>query len=583
MRVAVLISLVLLLTTTAPTTAQSPCDNLSQYPVRFAILGDRTGEHQEGVFGQCVIEAARLRPEFVMTVGDMIEGYTSDTAVMREQWDEYFTLIEPITVPIYHTPGNHDITTDAMEPAFRENIGEPYYSFDQRGIHFIIMDNAREESWEEIPDAQLEWLVRDLEKHLEACYTIVFFHKPLWYRTLGDNKPDPLHEIFKSYGVDAVFSGHFHNYFAGTYDGILYTTIGSSGGGTVERPIGLLYHWAWVTVDSDGIHVAPIMMDAVLARDAQTVAELRHSYEVENNSVSFDNPVIVGSDLELLGDSVKVTLRNSTSLDTYEDTIRWNVPDGWSVSPEVVPYKLEGDSPVSLSFAISADESLFPVPSLETVLPYASDKTLRTSHQIEITRLASAQRVEQPVAIDGQLSETCWQTPVTTLFDYDNNTTGRDSTAVFFAYDDNNLYMAVYGYESVMDSLVATMTERDSDVYTEDAFGLLFEPDSELGFAYQVYINPVGTVYDQKITRGSDGHWAGDPVWNGDYEIKTTIGDDAYVIEARIPLEQIGATIDSGDSWRVNFRRKQLHASNAYAFQNPWSYDPHYFGLLEFK
>lgn len=43
-------------------------------PVRFAIIGDRVGSAQPGIYEEIVSEIERLRPDFVVNVGDMIEG-----------------------------------------------------------------------------------------------------------------------------------------------------------------------------------------------------------------------------------------------------------------------------------------------------------------------------------------------------------------------------------------------------------------------------------------------------------------------------------------------------------------------------
>lgn len=99
------------------------------------------------------------------------------------------------------------------------------------------------------------------------------FHKPFWYETIAENKPDILHNLFRNFGVDAVFTGHYHDYFSGEYDGILYTCVGSSGGVCDPGPTGLRYTFTWVTVDKKGISISPIKMGAVLAQNEMTVAE----------------------------------------------------------------------------------------------------------------------------------------------------------------------------------------------------------------------------------------------------------------------------------------------------------------------
>ena len=42
---------------------------------QFAIVSDRAGGHRPGVFMDAVNKLNLLQPEFVMSVGDLIEGY----------------------------------------------------------------------------------------------------------------------------------------------------------------------------------------------------------------------------------------------------------------------------------------------------------------------------------------------------------------------------------------------------------------------------------------------------------------------------------------------------------------------------
>src|SRR5688500_14050013 len=41
---------------------------------RFAIVSDRTGAHRDGIFSQAVEKLNLMQPEFVLSVGDLIEG-----------------------------------------------------------------------------------------------------------------------------------------------------------------------------------------------------------------------------------------------------------------------------------------------------------------------------------------------------------------------------------------------------------------------------------------------------------------------------------------------------------------------------
>jgi predicted phosphodiesterase len=575
---------VVVIAMTASVHAQTPCEELATYPVRLAILGDRTGDHQEGIYEGIVAEVERMRPDIVMTVGDMIEGYTSDTAQMREQWDEYLEIVKPLGARLHFTPGNHDITSDAMEPAYRTRIGEPYHSFDYRSIHFVVLDVSRWESTPELPAAQLAWLSADLAANQNACYTLVFFHKPFWYRTIGDSRADSLHTLFRANGVDAVFTGHFHQYFSADFDGIKYTSLGSSGGETEESPDGLLYQFGWVTIDGEGIHVAPVKSEAVLPWTVQSLAQARAANSVQTSGITYARPLLMTDDLKVTGGTITALVRNPLSNADYSDTLRWDSPQGWSVAPAVAAFTVPGGGETTVEFDVSPPDSVTTMPSLSTRLPYAEGQTTRVSRTLEVARTTACAKADGGVTIDGQLTEPCWRKPQSVLLAADGTVSKQDSTAFYFAYDRENLYMAVYCREAMMDSLRAVMTERDAAVYTEEAVGLMVQPEGVAGAdLFQVYVNPRGTVCDQRITRQTDGYWAGDSKWNGEYEVKTVRGDDHYIVELRFPLAQIGAAADSGERWRVNFRRKQFRLGSAAAFQAYWSYDPTWFGELVFE
>src|SRR4051812_57659 len=100
------------------------------YGQRFTILGDRTGSVQPGVFEQVWRETAAERPEFVLTVGDSIEGLVDAKAA--GQWAEVQKLLRPYRrIPLYLTPGNHDIWSELSAKLFQQNARHPpHYSFD---------------------------------------------------------------------------------------------------------------------------------------------------------------------------------------------------------------------------------------------------------------------------------------------------------------------------------------------------------------------------------------------------------------------------------------------------------------------
>lgn len=166
-----LILLLILITELAPQAAHQ----LEKYPVRFAIIGDRTGGHTPGIHRQIIEEIERLKPDFVITVGDMIEGYTDDTTTVNNEWKEYKSLVSLLSMPIYFTPGNHDIWDDASLKLYQYHIGKPYYSFNFRKLHFIVLDSSRWESSADLPKEQIDWLTSNLKKYKKSSCTFVLF------------------------------------------------------------------------------------------------------------------------------------------------------------------------------------------------------------------------------------------------------------------------------------------------------------------------------------------------------------------------------------------------------------------------
>ncbi len=234
-------------------------------PFHFAIVSDRTGRAVPGVYPQVWREVAAAHPDFVVTLGDAIEGLSTqapgpeDSA--RAEWrsvrKDWLT-----NVPIYHTPGNHDIWDAASEALFTRETGrKPFYSFDSGGAHFVILDNSRTEN---LAPEQLRFLETDLQAAHPSGPRFIFFHRPFWLIPLKLGASGfALQKLAKQYGVCCIISGHGHQLQSAKQDGVLYLEVGSSGASLAGAgPSGLgyadgwFYQYAWVTVSplSSGAH-----------------------------------------------------------------------------------------------------------------------------------------------------------------------------------------------------------------------------------------------------------------------------------------------------------------------------------------
>ena len=166
---------------------------------RFAILGDRTGEAQPGVYEQVWKEIAAESPAFVVSVGDTIEGMNDAGA--EAEWRQANQILELYRrFPLYLAPGNHDIWSAASERLFRRYAAHtPHYSFDYGQAHFTILDNSRSD---ELPAEELVYLEADLKAHAGQPLKMIVSHRPSWLLNVALQNPNfPLHQLARRYGV----------------------------------------------------------------------------------------------------------------------------------------------------------------------------------------------------------------------------------------------------------------------------------------------------------------------------------------------------------------------------------------------
>lgn len=194
---------------------------------RFCILGDRTGDSQAGVYERVWKNLDALHPDFVINVGDTIQGGNDATAeaewlALRPLWDRY-------SYPLNFTPGNHDIWSELSRKVYEKQTRRAAsYGFDYQAAHFTVLDNSQTE---DLSGEQMGFLARDLEAHRDRDPKFVFFHKPFWLIPVKFRSSQfPFHQLAKKYGVRYVVSGHGHQFVRAANDGIVYIEAGSSGG-----------------------------------------------------------------------------------------------------------------------------------------------------------------------------------------------------------------------------------------------------------------------------------------------------------------------------------------------------------------
>ena len=181
------------------------------------------------------IEAASKKNlDFIIQLGDFCRPYDYNKGFMSI-WNSY-------SGKKYHVLGNHDTDGGFTREQVVEywNAESKYYSFDCKGYHFVILDGNEEDSSPDRPSGyarylgqeQLNWMTQDLNATELPC--IVFCHQGL------DNDLGGIHNATESryvleqakdkagnQKVKLVFSGHHHQDYDNSINGIRYIQINS--------------------------------------------------------------------------------------------------------------------------------------------------------------------------------------------------------------------------------------------------------------------------------------------------------------------------------------------------------------------
>ncbi len=173
------------------------------------INPDATGTLKKAI---AAVNSMKTQPDFIVFTGD-ITHTTDDPKERRKRMAEARDIISGLKVKnIRFLAGEHDAGLDNGE-AFQEYFGKTHYTFDHKGVHFIVIDNVSDPT-SSIGDAQLQWLSAELKKLDKDSRIVVLTHRPLfdlypnwdWWTRDGAKAVD----LLMPYKNVTVFYGHIH-------------------------------------------------------------------------------------------------------------------------------------------------------------------------------------------------------------------------------------------------------------------------------------------------------------------------------------------------------------------------------------
>lgn len=165
---------------------------------------------------RAIVDINAARPAFVVHTGDIT--HLSKPA----EFDQATEVLQELAVDrIHYVPGEHDALDNGLSGYLqrhgRATGGRPYYSFEDRGIHFLGLSNVANFTPGSMPtlgDEQLAWLEDDLKGVSASTPIVVLAHIPLWtvYEPWGWGTADAPRALasLRRFGSVTVLNGHVH-------------------------------------------------------------------------------------------------------------------------------------------------------------------------------------------------------------------------------------------------------------------------------------------------------------------------------------------------------------------------------------
>jgi predicted MPP superfamily phosphohydrolase len=219
---------------------------------RFAYISDshlysRGMSHRFAVSTLKAVEdvnALDPQPDFVLYGGDLAQLGRPDELALGQE------ILKELKAPVKMIVGEHDWYLD-LGDRWREMFGPDRYSFDHKGVHFVVLNSVVEEDFwtakgyapEErmaivaglddnrqspfsVGEEQRDWLRGDLEHVDKKTPVVVFSHSPLYklYKpwNFWTDDAEEVQALLRPFETATVIHGHTHQLLTNRIDNISF-------------------------------------------------------------------------------------------------------------------------------------------------------------------------------------------------------------------------------------------------------------------------------------------------------------------------------------------------------------------------
>jgi hypothetical protein len=156
--------------------------------------------------------------------------------------------------------------------------------------------------------------------------------------------------------------------------------------------------------------------------------------------------------------------------------------------------------------------------------------------------------------IDGRLDDAAWALAEVisgfTQRDPNEGEAATERTEAWVLYDDGALYIGIRAYDSEPDKIIGQLTRRDA-YSPSDWLTVSIDSYYDRRTAFEFRVNPAGVERDSyrfNDTRSDDS-------WNAVWDVKTSIDEQGWIAEFRIPLSQLRFSRSPEQVWGFNITR----------------------------
>ena len=529
-----------------------------------------------------------LQPEFVISMGDLIEGDSQEQSAMDGMWKEVAEVVSRLQMPFFRVPGNHDLVNAAMDAEWDKLFGSRYYSFIYKGVLFLCLNSNDDKKREGLGAAQIAWARDVIAKNAGVRWTFVFMHHPLWIYEEGNTEMNRKKIMEKrDTGFSqienalagrnyTVFAGHCHQYVQFNRHGRHYYVLASTGAPGADIDLAGLEHGefdevVWITMRPSGPVVANLKLDGILRDDVYNELHLKTAQSLQFKNMPFQ------SNAPLLSMTVPIAWSNPFP-QSVKMELAWSFATNcpWTVTPLSVESEVSPLGEVAPAFQAALKQTtteIFPLPKLHARLAVSNGiavgKTMVLPFDVKAylqTRLPEVQcrGLAGIVKVDGKLDDPVWQRPpdVTNMAEMTLDRKPSVPTTFWLTYDASNLYVAGRCSETNLNGLVATTTQRDGNCWLDDSVELFVATDAVHTNYYQFIVTAAGVMYDGK---------GFDKAWNGEATVAVGREKDAWTLEISVPWRSLGIACPAPDS-KLGLQLARARIQSHEVFQ--WSPSP---------